>query len=136
MSELNLDTMTFDKLKEQADILNIEYRGNIGEETLRNRIREFLGELPEDQEPPESQLKPIAPARGDKMVTIRIEESETDSQPVPAGLNGEIIRIRRGEDVKIPERFLGSLRDAKQQVQDPKTGVWRTVQTYPFSVLG
>lgn len=136
MSELNLDTMTFDKLKEQADMLGIEYRGNIGEDTLRNRIREVLGELPEGQEPSESQLEPIAPARGGKMVTIRIEESETDSQPVPVGLNGEIIRIRRGEDVKIPERFLGPLRDAKQQVQDPKTGVWRTVQTYPFSVLG
>lgn len=133
MSDLNLDTMNADQLKEQADVLGIEYRQNIGEDTLRKRIREALGEAPASDTPT---LTAAAPAKGGKMVTIRIEESELDHQPVPIGLNGEIIRIKRGEDVLIPERFLGPLRDAKQQIQDQKTGQWRTVQTYPFSVLG
>lgn len=125
MNDIDLNTLSFDELKQQADVLDVKYSGNIGEEGLRKRIREALGE--------EVEAKPKAPT-GKKTVFVTIAKDKDNKQPVPLGLNGKIIRIRRGERVEIPEAFLAVLQNAVRQEKDPESGELIETPAYPYSV--
>lgn len=132
MSELNIDTLTSAELKDQAKVLGIPLTGNPKDETIRERIREALGEPAKANE---TQAQPIAAEASEKLVKIMIQESESDQQPVAIGLNGRIIRIQRGKEVDVPAGYVEILRNAKQKVRDTKTNEDREVLSYPFQVL-
>lgn len=132
MSDVNIDALSGAELKEQAKVLGISLIGNPKDDTLRDKIREALGEVPA------AETVAAAPVvdETERMITIIIARSERDKQPVPIGVNGRVIRIKRGEQVTIPERFVHALRNAVQQIRDADSGEMRDVEAYPFQILG
>jgi hypothetical protein len=130
MSEINLDVLGLEELKEQARILGISLKGGLSEETLRSKIREVLGGTSSDDEEPVVVLDQQVKSR----VKIRIHEDENDKYPVFVGVNGKSYRIQRGVDVDVPAEVAEVLRNAVQSVT--RNGETRQVPTYSFSVLG
>ena len=135
MSDLNLDTLSKDELKEQAKILGITLAGNPGEDTIRAKIREALGEAAPAADVAASKDNGIAVRKGEKRYTIKIHKDGKDKQPVPLACNGRVVRIKRGETVTIGEGLFHSLNNAVQNVRDEDTGEWIEVPSYPFTVL-
>lgn len=148
MSEV--DTLSFDELKEQADVLGVKYAGNIGESTLREKLKVTLGEIPATEAAAEAPATPAAPATNEaaaaetapeataapKRVKIVIDENETDQQPVFVGLNGRSYVIKRGEEVSVPPGVVDILTNATMKKYNSKTMEARMVPRYPFRVVG
>ena len=135
MSEFNLYNMSLSQLKEQAQILNIQIKGNPSADTLRDRIKKAIEIEPSaDEKERLSKKKDENPDRKAGWVTIVIAEDEKDQQPAFVGVNGKSYRIRRGEPVAVPPEVVGVLEDAKQVVTNPTTGVQKRVPTYPYRI--
>lgn len=127
MSELN--TMSFEELKAQAQVLGLNFAHNISEEKLREKLKIEIGEV--DEAP----AAPVESKASDK-VRIIIEESETDELPVPVGLNGVIYAIQRGKEVSVPQGVVDILNHAVMKKYNPKTMEHRSVLRYPFRIVG
>lgn len=133
MSEVNLYNLSLEELKEQARILGIVVRGNVGADTLRAKIKAAV-----EIEPPADQAVRKEEDLGKKQdwITIVIAEDERDTQPAFVGVNGKSYRIRRGEPVLVPPEVVTVLTDAKQIVVSAKDGSTKSVPTYPFRIEG
>lgn len=151
---------TLDELKKfAAQVLGMSVNYNIGEDTLRAKIRQaYPGEnitimvldgeeeKPADAPAPASEAPKVGKAlRGssaekDPKVTITIAEVEGvgGKRPVPVGVNGVFMLIPRGKPVDIPYRYFAALGLAIRTLheQDEQTGeiVSSDVPSYPFSV--
>ena len=126
---MNIEDLSFDELKEQAEILGVAFPNNIKEETLRKKIQEKLGE-PEDEP---ALAHPTVKSNGER-VTIIINESETDKQPVTVGVNGRNYVMQRGKPVSVPMAVVEILNHAVKQVWDAEMKGYSKVMRYPYSV--
>jgi len=124
----NLYNLNLDELKEQARILGVDVKGNLGIGRLRELIKEAIGAKNEEEE-----KSPVLD-RKKNWVTIVISEDEKDQQPAFVGVNGKSYWIRRGEPVAVPPEVVEALRYAQQVITDPKDGSQKKVPTYPFYV--
>ncbi|GAB2799083.1 hypothetical protein GCM10027040_27640 [Halomonas shantousis] len=131
--ELNLDTLNKEELKAQAGILGIELKGNPSDDTIREKIREALGEP--TAKPAVSEDSGIAVRKDEKRYTIKIHKDGKDKQPVPLACNGRVVRIKRGETVTIGEGLFESLKNAVQMVKDEDSEEMIEVPSYPYTVL-
>lgn len=128
MSEdLNIDAMNLDELKDVATTLEIKFAANIGEETLRNKIREVLGEAVEEPEISHASVKD-----DDERVTIIINESENDKQPVQVLVNGKSYVMKRGKPVSVPPCVIEVLKNATKVSWDSEMKEYTKVERYPF----
>lgn len=156
------DDATLDELKKfVAQVLGISVNYNIGESTLRAKIRQAYGGdtitimvldgedefVAEDAPAPASTKPPThgkalrgSSAENDPKVTITIAEIEGagGKRPVPVGVNGVMMLVPRGRPVDIPYRYYHALTLAVKTVheQDEETLeiVSSDVPSYPFSV--
>lgn len=130
MSELNLNTLTIEELKEQARIMDIELKGNPSAHTIRTRIQEAMGEAKKE--------KPAPITKHTKRIILA--EDATNNQPVYVGYNGISYRIRRGEPVDVPAPLVEILDHAMQSVpvrdRDGRIDGWKKVHAYPFQIVG
>lgn len=135
--DIDLNALSREELKEQASILGISLKGNPSDDTIRDRIREALGE---DTKPAAKTKKAdvqyghaIQP--GEKIYTIEIHKDGKDKQPVYLACNERSVRVRRGEQVKVGEGIFQSLKNAVEQRLDTESGEWINVPSYPYTVL-
>lgn len=124
MSELNVNQLTYNELKEQARMLDLDIKGNASAEEYRAALRAAVGE--------DAPAKPAKENKG--WVKIYIAEDENDQQPAFVGVNGKSYRIRRGEEVEVPPEVVEVLRNAVQRVWDGRNQEWKLVPTYPWSL--
>ena len=125
----DVNAMTRIELEAQADILGIPFATNIGDDKLRNRIKEALGEVVEEAP------KAVATRPGKKneaMYKVTIHPKEGDDSPVPIGVNGVINLVKRGHEVLLSERYVTVLRNANRLIQDQTTKEWKSVPAYPY----
>lgn len=145
MSELNLNDLSGAELKEQADLLEIQYPHNISDEKLRDRIRSTLNgdpDLGSEEGDPEhagiTDAEDSQPAGKRRKYKIKIHKDGKDKQPVPLACNGKVIRVMRGHEVTISEGHFNSLRNAVKLVyhqdEDGKMEA-EEVHSYPFELL-
>lgn len=81
----------FTLLKEQADVLGIQYSNNIGLETLKSRIQEKLGNDEESvEEAPTKKAKPSSRQKAieeqTKLIRVRITCMNPNKREVPGGI--------------------------------------------------
>ena len=136
MSKVN--AMSLSELKEQAVVLGIAHAANIGEETLRNKILEALGEPVEAAAPVAKPAEPKSSTEAKdpnlKRVTIIIQESEQDGQPVVVGFNGKQFAMKRGQEVTVPQAVLNILDDARIVKYDSEMKA-RKVLRFPYQIV-
>ena len=125
MTDVNLNELNLDELKEQARILGVSLKGGLSEDTIKERILEAMGEKPVES-------KPVTKTKN--TVTIVIAEDDNDSQPVFVGVNGKSYRIKRGMEVAVPKEVADVLQQSKQRFF--RNGDWVTRPTYPFQIVG
>ena len=125
MTDVNLNELNLDELKEQARILGVSLKGGLSEDTIKERILEAMGEKPVES-------KPVAKTKN--TVTIVISEDDNDSQPVFVGVNGKSYRIKRGMEVAVPKEVADVLQQSKQRFF--RNGDWVYRPTYPFQIVG
>lgn len=142
MSELNIDTADRDTLEQMATDLEVKFQANTGDDTLRKRIKEQLG----DVSPVEAQggsgqsnIEGGAPAIPQKAVKpkrfeITVATHEQDKQPVQVGVNGRTYVIERGKKVIVPEPVVEVLNNAVRIEYDPRTMEPNPVYAYPFQL--
>lgn len=136
MSELNIDALTLEELKEQAKILGVAHASNIGADALRAKLKEALGESDGTRTESKPEAAPVHRSeKGQKRITILIPESEVDTQPVQVYVNGRSYIMKRGEEVEVPESVVEVLNNAKQMVYNPKTMKGREVLAYPYQTI-
>lgn len=130
MSDINTADMTRDDLETTANDLGVQFQKNTGDDTLRKRIDEALGNPAQ----PAAESHPAAPGEGknEKRYKVIIQTSDQDQQPVPVFVNGRSYVIKRGEEVTVPASVVEVLNNAVQHVYDPSTMKERTVLAYPF----
>jgi len=133
MSEINVNQMGREELEATAADLGIEFRSNISDEKLAERIRVHLGE----PVPTVTQGEDLAPSKTtEKRYRIVIATDSQDKQPVRVGVNGHSYTIKRGEEVTVPGSVVEALNHAVQYVYDPQTMARQEVLSYPFQVMG
>ncbi len=160
--KIDWDQATLKDLKMfAAQVLGMMTMPNIGEATLRSKIRQaYSGNhitimVDEADSKAETQADaPVAPsetpndgkalrgtsAAGDPNVKITIAEVEGagGKREVPVGVNGVIMLIPRGFPVDIPYRYYDALAKAikttHHQDQDSGEIISSDVPSYPFSV--
>lgn len=155
------DEATLDELKKFASsVLGMSVNYNIGEATLRAKIRQaYPGDTitimvldgedearpsdapaPPPQTPTDGKALRGSSAENDPKVTITIAEVEGTGgkRPVPVGVNGVMMLVPRGRPVDIPYRYYEALLHAVKTLheQDETTGevVSSDVPSYPMSV--
>lgn len=133
MSEINVNQMGREELEATAADLGIEYRANISDEKLAERIRVHLGEPAPEVPKGETLAKKKSK---EKRYRIVIATDSQDKQPVRVGVNGHSYTIRRGEEVTVPESVVEVLNHAVQYVYDPQTMARQEVLSYPYQNLG
>lgn len=96
-----------------------------------------------DPAPPRKHSGVMEALKAQKHYEVNISESADDRaiDPVPVGVNGVRMYIKRGEWVRVPEAFVEVLKNAvgdsfvaKQDERGMLKLIKRTVQSYPFSV--
>jgi len=130
MSEINVSQMGREELEATAADLGIEFRANISDEKLAERIRVHLGE------PTPEVVKGDDLSGAGKNYRIVINTDSQDKQPVRVSVNGYSRTIKRGEEVTVPAEVVEVLEHAVQDVYDPQTMSRQKVLAYPFSVIG
>ena len=92
--------------------------------------------------PVEREIQGVAPTQGEKYFKVRFhaKSNPNDTDNVTLGVNGEVIVIKREEEVIIPERFVECARHAvypqfTQLPNEPRKATGK-VMTYPLDVLG
>jgi len=141
MSEtIDLNALNKDELKEQADILGIELKGNPSADTIRAKLREALGEPEPDVETGKAKVPQVAYGHairpGEKIYTVEIHKDGKDKQPVFLSCNDRKVRVRRGDQVRIGAGIYESLKNAVEQRYDTEAEEWIDVPSYPYTVLG
>lgn len=131
--------MTREQLELTATELGVKFQANAGDDTLRARIDEALGNLPagpstkqDDGKKPAAKSKKAAA----KKRKIIVQTHDQDKQPVQVGVNGRMHVIERGKEVVVPASVVEVLRNAVQDIYDPKTMKKSHVMAYPFQDLG
>ena len=132
---LDINSLTKDQLKEQANILGIEIKGNPTVDALRDTLREALGDEKPSDTPATREDTGIAVRKGEKRYTIQIHKDGKDKQPIFLGCNGRTVCIKRGETVVIGEGLYQSLKNAVESRLDTETEEWQDVPSYPYTVL-
>lgn len=138
MTDMNLQSLSYEELKEQARILGVPVKGNT--ETLRQNIQAALsGDVLEVAESKET-LEPAKTNKKKDWKMIQIAEKDGETQPVFVGSNGRQVYVRRGEPVEVPPWVVEVLSHANQMVRARKPGTdneweWKSVPSYPFQVL-
>ncbi|MBH8578791.1 hypothetical protein [Bisbaumannia pacifica] len=149
MSEQNIDSADRQTLEAMANDLGVQFKANIGDDSLRARIKQQLGQ-PADNEggaaagsagpTPDNAASTDQAAPGESKRTKRfkiiVATHDQDKQPVQVGVNGRNYVIERGKEVAVPESVVEVLRNAVQAQYDPKTMEETKVMAYPFQVLG
>ncbi len=143
MSELNVNDLHGDELKQQAEMLDIQFAHNISDQKLREKVLEALGQPSPDDggDSGSGDTGPdpeASPAKKAKRYKIKIHKDGKDKQPVPLGYNGKVIRVLRGHAVTISEGHYNSLKNAIKivQTQSQKGEMEQEeVHSYPFEVL-
>lgn len=131
MSEINVNEMSRDELEATAADLGIEFRANISDEKLAERIRVHLGE----PAPEITQGENLAGESKETRYEITIATDSQDKQPVRVGVNGYFYTIKRGEKVTVPASVVEVLSNAVQYVYDPQSMERQEVLSYPFQVI-
>jgi len=131
MSEINVNQMSRDELEATAADLGIEFRANISDEKLAERIRVHLGE----PTPEVTQGENLAKKSKETRYEITIATDSQDKQPVRVGVNGYFYTIKRGEKVTVPASVVEVLSNAIQYVYDPQTMQRQEVLSYPFQII-
>lgn len=127
----DLNDLSFDELKDQAELLGVKFDGRTSEELLKKRIQEKLGEPTED-------LVDISLMKADETesrITIIINENERDKQPVPVGVNGKTYLIQRGKKVAVPPAVIEVLNHAEKEVWSSDMDESHKVLRYPYQVV-
>jgi hypothetical protein len=132
MSEINVNEMSREDLETTAADLGIEFRPNITDAKLAERIKTHLGE----PTPTPKEGGNLARGKGGKKYRITIATDSQDKQPVRVGVNGYNYTIRRGETVTVPASVVEALSNAVQYVYDPNNMQRQEVLSYPFQVHG
>lgn len=81
-----------------------------------------------------------APASGEKMtILIAVQDGPGGSEPVPVGVNGQIMVIPRGKPVDVPKAYVHALSNANRAHWETNSNgeltTMRFVPTHPFSIL-
>lgn len=143
MSDINVNAMDRAELERTANDLDVKFAHNASDETLRNKLREALGEpamptlepeLPPSHPASETETKQAAPAK-EKRFEIIIQTDGKDKQPVPVGVNGKMWAIQRGKNVVVPQSVIEVLRNAVRYEYDPKDMSRTEVLAYPFQIV-
>ena len=135
MSEINVSLMGRAELEQTAADLGIEFRKNISDAKLADRVREALGVPPAPEVVDGPDLTTPADT-GEKHYYITIATDSKDKQPVQVGVNGRMWVIQRGAKVKVPARVVEALENAVQTPLDPQTMEAQRIQAYPYQVHG
>ncbi|MEX0385870.1 hypothetical protein [Spiribacter onubensis] len=135
MSEINVSLMGRAELEQTAADLGIEFRKNISDAKLADRVREALG-IPASPEIVDGPDMTTPADTGEKHYYITIATDSKDKQPVQVGVNGRMWVIQRGAKVKVPASVVGVLENAVQTPMDPQTMEKMNIQAYPFQVHG
>ena len=131
MSDINLQAMSREDLEATAKDLGLSYPGNTGDETLRKKIQEALG----DEPVPLSKSAPVVTGSAkERQFEIIISTHEQDKQPVQGGVNGRSFVIKRGEKAIVSESIVENLKCATQRHYDSDMNMTE-VQSYPFQIL-
>lgn len=116
------------ELKEQAELLGLEFDGRAGIADLRKKVADALGiTLPSV----EVEVKPSSKT-GEDRIWLKIDKSETDKLPVPIVVNGYTIVVKRGVWVHVKREFVKVLQNAVSIQVDGETGEMREMHSYPF----
>ncbi|NOQ36068.1 MAG: hypothetical protein GQ569_09255 [Methylococcaceae bacterium] len=116
-----------DALKAYAKDAGIEFKSNIGIETLRSKIEAGLTE-PVKKEVAE----PVAIKKVNLMILK--SESDTGSKVVPVSVNGKTWAIERGKQVLVPEFIVEVLKNAVKNIYNEAGTDYHEVPAYPFTV--
>ncbi|MFC0268576.1 hypothetical protein [Kushneria aurantia] len=129
MSDINTAAMDREALEKTADDLGVSFQKNTGDDTLRKRIDDTLGNAtPSNRDGPSP---PEAPR--EKRYKVIVQASDSDQQPVQVFVNGRAYVMKRGEECEVPASVVEVLNHAVQHVYDPTTMQERRVLAYPFS---
>ena len=132
MSEVNVNTMDRAPLEQTANDLGVKFAHNASDDTLRNKLREALGEPPA----PDLNTAPsTTESTKEKRFEIIIQTDGKDKQPVPVGVNGKMWAIQRGKNVIVPESVVEVLKNANRYEYDPKDMSRTEVLAYPFQIV-
>ncbi|MCL7941216.1 hypothetical protein M8009_13060 [Halomonas sp. ATCH28] len=140
MSEtIDLNALNKDELKEQAEILGIELKGNPTADTIRTMLREALGEPEPGAKASKAKASQVtyghAIRPGEKIYTVEIHKDGKDKQPVFLSCNDRKVRVRRGDQVRIGAGIYESLKNAVESRYDAEAEEWIDVPSYPYTVL-
>ena len=152
MSELTLETASFDQLKQIAELAGLDVAADMDLAALKSLIKDSMGDDPDFsvlQSAPykfpakkaSSRKKSSAKASKSDMVRLILSEQSGagGDRPVPVGVNGKIMLIPRGEEVEIPRSYFEVLKAAQTQItnQESEHGILKTrdVSSYPFQLL-
>lgn len=128
--DMNIESMDLDELKEMAKTLDVGHASNIGADKLRTKIQEKLGEPMEEPE-----LSHPSVENDEDRITIIVNKSETDKQPVQVFLNGKSFIMKRGMEVAVPKGVIEILNNAKKLVWDGDMKEYNEVNRYPYTVV-
>ena len=132
MSEVNVNTMDRATLEQTANDLGVKFAHNASDDTLRNKLREALGEPPA---PGLNTAPSTTESTKEKRFEIIIQTDGKDKQPVPVGVNGKMWAIQRGKNVIVPESVVEVLKNANRYEYDPKDMSRTEVLAYPFQIV-
>ena len=127
---MNLEELSREELKEQAELLGVKFDSKMADKTLRSKIQAKLGE-PVDE--PELSHKSVE--SDETRVTIILNESDTDKQPVVVGVNGKNYVMKRGKPVAVPLAVIEVLNNAKKVVWNMAMDEHHSVMRYPYQMV-
>ena len=127
MTTFSIDSATSQQLRDYAsDTLAMDVPSNIKDDTLRQRIREKLGEVQKGEEPKKTKANP------EQYIWVRISNSGKDSSPVSLTHNGVQAVLLRNTWVEVPYKYFEVLRLAVTYDIDQSTGEASGRPTFPY----
>lgn len=127
---MNIESLSREDLEAQAELLGVKFRANASDETIRKAVKEALGEPVEDA--PAASPRKIPE---NERITIIINKSETDKQPVTVIVNGHSYVMKRGEKVSVPVEVLEVLNHAQRDSWDSEMKESQSVMRFPYQVV-
>lgn len=126
---MDINSLSRDELKEQAELLGVDVSGKESTDILRRKVQVKLGEPVEEPE-----ISHPSVANDEERITIILNESESDKQPVVVGINGKNYVMKRGIPVDVPKSVLEVLNNARRLVWDGQMSQYNSVMRYPYRV--
>lgn len=127
---MDINDLTREELKEQAELLGISFSEKERTEVLKQKIKVALGDVDDREEV----FAHKATARDEERISIVLNESDTDKQPVQVGVNGRLFVIKRGVKVSVPMSVIEVLNNAQRLVWDGQMKEYNRVMRYPYRV--